>query len=270
MSDTGDGVLTGAIDVDGARLAYRLDGPENAPALVLAHSLGLNLRMWEPQMPGLAVRFRVVRYDSFGHGGSAAPAGPYTLDRLALDLIALLDALGIERADVCGISLGGMVAQWVTINRPERVRRLVLANTSARIGTEASWTERMEAVRSGGMEAIRDGVVARFLSDRFRREHPNETRQIAHVLDSTPAEGYIAACAALRDADLRSQIGSIRAPVLLIAGGLDVAVPVSQMQELHAAIAGSELTVLQDAAHLASVEQPETFTKHVLTFLSVS
>jgi 3-oxoadipate enol-lactonase len=267
MRDSSDTAATATIDADGVRLAYRLDGPEDAPALVLAHALGLNLNMWDPQVPALAGRFRVVRYDSRGHGRSNVPAGPYTLERLALDLVAVLDALGIEHADVCGISLGGMGVQWVAVHRPDRVHRPVLANTSARIGTQANWTERMEAVCAGGMEAIRDDVVARFLSERFRREHPDETRQIAQMLDSTPAEGYIAACAALRDADLRSQVGSIRAPALLVAGGLDVAVPPGQMQELHAAIAGSELVVLQDAAHLASVEQPETFIAHALAFL---
>ncbi len=267
MSDTWQ---TGTISVEGVRLVYRVDGPPASPVLILSHSLGLDLRMWEPQMPDFASHFRVVRYDSRGHGRSDAPAGPYTLEQQALDLVAVLDGLDIQRAHVCGISLGGMVAQWLGVYRPERVDRIVLANTSARIGTEESWTERIAAVRAGGIPAIRDAVVDRFLSDGFRNAHPQEAQRITKILESTPAEGYIGACAALRDADLRSQVPRIQAPALLVAGALDAAVPLSQMRELHAAIGGSELVVLQDAAHLASVEQPEVFTAHALAFLNAS
>src|SRR5262249_35102489 len=153
------------------------------------NSLGTDLGMWDPQMPVFAERFRVIRYDARGHGRSDASAGPYTLERLSLDLIALLDALDIARAHVCGLSLGGLVAQWVAVYRPDRVNRRVLATPASRIGSATTWAERIAAVRAGGMGAVRDAVVARFLSERFRREHPEETGRIAEMVEATPAEG---------------------------------------------------------------------------------
>jgi 3-oxoadipate enol-lactonase len=226
--------------------------------------------MWQPQVDFLAQRFRVIRYDSRGHGRSEAPPQTYTLDRLGDDLLAVLDAVGVERAHICGLSLGGMVALWLSAYHPERVERAVSANTGARIGTESSWNERIAAVRSGGMRAVRDLVLARFLSERFRSAHPDETQQIAEIVEATPADGYIAACAALRDADLHRALPRVKVPVLIIAGDLDEATPVALARELQGAIAGSGLTVLQGAAHLSNVEQSEVFNDHVLSFIGHS
>jgi 3-oxoadipate enol-lactonase len=223
--------------------------------------------MWQPQVDVFAQRFRVIRYDSRGHGRSEAPAQAYTLDRLGDDLLAVLDAVGVERAHICGLSLGGMVALWLSAYHPDRIERAVFANTGARIGTEFSWDERIAAVRSGGMPAVRDVVLARFLSERFRREHPDETQQIADIFEATPADGYIATCVALRDADLHRVLPRVKVPALIIAGDLDEATPVSLARELHSAIAGSGLTVLQGAAHLSNVEQPEVFNDHLFSFL---
>jgi 3-oxoadipate enol-lactonase len=256
------------VDVGGARLAYRLEGVDDAPPLVLAHSIGSDLHLWDAQAAALAERFRVVRYDARGHGGSSVSAGPVTIERLGRDLVALLDHLSIARAHVCGLSLGGITAMWVAAHEPARVRRVVLANTAARIGTTESWDARIAAVEAGGMASVRDVILARWLSAGFRARRPEVARAFGDRLVRTPAAGYLAACVALRDADLRDAVHSIRAPALVVAGERDEATPPSQSEELRAAIAGSELVVLPDVAHLSNVEKPEEFTAHVLHFLA--
>ena len=167
---------------DGVRLVYRVDGPDDAPTIVMVNSLGTNLRMWDHQVALLSGNLRVVRYDCRGHGGSDVPAGPYTIERLGLDLLALLDTLQIERAYICGLSLGGMITLWVAAQNPDRVTRAVYANTAARIGTTEIWNARIDAVRTGGMAAVRDAVLARFLSEGFRRRHPEVVRQIGEMI----------------------------------------------------------------------------------------
>jgi len=262
-----DAAVNHMITNDGVRLAYRVDGQPEAPWLALLNSVGMDLRMWESQMPRFSEHFCVLRFDMRGHGASEAPPGPYSIERLGSDLIGLFDALAIRRVHLCGLSLGGLVAQWCAAEWPERVDRIVLANTAARIGTASSWSDRIATVRSGGMRAVRDLALARFLTERFQSEHPDETQRIANIFEATPAEGYIAACAALRDADLHRALMRIKAPVLIIAGDLDEATPVPLARELHSAIASSKLTVLQGAAHLSNVEQSEVFNDHVLAFL---
>jgi 3-oxoadipate enol-lactonase len=254
-------------EIDGLEIAYRIDGLESGDGLVLINSLGTDLRLWEPQMDALTPHFRVIRYDARGHGESDVNAAPTTIDRLGADLVALLDHLNIERAHLCGLSLGGLTALWVAAYHRDRVGRAVFANASARFGTTESWDDRMSAVREGGMAAIRDAVVARFLGAQFRAAHPDVARFIGDMVEATPPAGYLAACAALRDADLREVVSRIRAPALILAGELDESAPLRQSEELHAAIAGSELVVLRGAAHLTNVEQAEEFTRVVSTFL---
>ncbi len=257
------------LTANGIRLAYQIDGPEDAPVLVLVNSLGTNLHMWEPQMARFSGALRVVRYDCRGHGASEAPAGAYTIEQLGRDLLGLLDALQIEQARICGLSLGGMVALWMAANAPERVDRVVLADTAARIGTTESWTTRMALVSTGGMDAIGEMVLARFLSERFCQGHPEVALQIRDMLETTNPQGYIGACAALRDADLRAILPAIHAPALIIVGEEDEATPPAQAQDLHSAIRGSKLITLHEAAHLSNVEQPEAFSNAVLAFLSL-
>jgi 3-oxoadipate enol-lactonase len=268
MPEAGNPGKTGYVQVEGARLYYHIDGPEGAPVVVFSNSLGTDLGMWELQVERFTEQLQVVRYDSRGHGRSDAPAGPYSIDLLGRDLLTLLDALDILRAHVCGLSLGGMAAQWLAIHHPDRVGRAVFADTAARIGSEAMWDERIQLVRAGGMRAIRERIVARFLSERFRQRHPDVTQRIGDTLEAMSPAGYIAACQALRDADLRGQESRIHAPSLVVVGALDEATPPSQAQELHAAIAGSALLILPDAAHLANVEQPDAFNARVLEFLT--
>lgn len=255
------------VDVEGARLHVRVDGPSDAPTLVLSNSLGTDLSMWEPQVPAFRERFRVVRYDLRGHGRSDEPSGPITIERLGQDVVHLLDALGIDRAHVCGLSLGGVVSMWLATRRPDRVDRAVLGAVAARIGTAQLWQDRADAVRAGGMAAVVDTVLVRFFSDRFRAERPDVVAGVGRVLAATPPEGYVAACLALRDADLGEEVAGIGLPVLLVVGREDAATPVAEAERLHALIPGSELIVLE-AGHLCSLERPERFTDAVLRFLS--
>jgi 3-oxoadipate enol-lactonase len=259
--------VTSILADDGVRLHYRVDGPADGSPVLLINSLGTDLRMWQPQVDALADRFRVIRYDSRGHGQSDAPPGTYTLERLALDALAGLDALDIQRANVCGLSLGGLVALWLAIYRPGRVGRAVFANSAARVGTEESWTARIEAVQAGGMAAIRDAVLARFLSGGYREREPKVTRQIGEMLDRTPSHGYSGACAALRDADLRHLASTVEVPSLVIGGELDEATPPAQAEDLHAAIVPSELMVIPGVAHLSNLEAPGWFNRRLIDHL---
>jgi 3-oxoadipate enol-lactonase len=257
----------GYATAQGTRLFYRLDGPVSAPVVALVNSLGMDLHMWEPQVPRLAERFRVLRFDTRGHGRSEVPPSPYTLPQLGGDLVALFNTLGIPQAHICGLSLGGMVALWLGIFSPERVGRVVLANTAARIGTEASWDERILAIENGGMAAIRDMVVGRFLSLPFRRRDPQVAEWVGGILEATPPDGYIGACRALAEADLRGVVERVEAPCLVIGSSLDEATPPAQAQELAALLKTSRLALLEDAAHLSNVEQAEAFTDLLLSFL---
>lgn len=255
------------LTVAGLRLAYRVEGAADAPALVFSNSLGADLRMWDAQAAALRARFRIVRYDTRGHGQSGVPDDPATIAQLGGDLLALLDHLAIAQANICGLSLGGLTALWLATEHPDRVARLVLANTAARIGSVESWEARSAAVEAGGLEAVREAVVGRFLSAEFRRRQPAMTARVSAMLTSTPPAGYLAACAALREADLRAIVPTIRVPTLIIAGAWDESTPPRQAEELHAALPGSELVVLP-AAHLSNIEQPERFTAAVLAFLT--
>lgn len=263
-----DDAATGAyiITHDRVRLRYRDEGPREAPAIVFSNSLGTDLRMWAPQARTLAGGFRVVRYDTRGHGRSDAPPDPYTLDQLGGDLLALLDALDIAHAHVCGLSLGGMTALWLAAHHPERIARAVFANTAARIGSQESWEARIALVREGGMAAVREMAVPRFFSAAFRAQHPDLTRRIGAMLESTPPDGYIGCCEALRDADLHAALARIAAPSLVIGGALDESTPPAQAHALHAALPASELLIFPDTAHLSNLEQAEPFTARLRTF----
>lgn len=253
---------------DGLRLAYRVDGPAEAPTLVMVNSLGTDLRMWDPQIAQLSRSLRVVRFDNRGHGASAVPTEAYTIERLGHDLLALFNVLQIEQAHICGLSLGGMVALWFAATYPERVTSAVFANTAARIGTAEVWSARIDAVRMGGMGAIRDAVLARFLSESFRRKHPTTAQKIGEMIAATNPSGYMEACAALRDADLRDRVAAIHIPSLIIASTLDESTPPEQARELHSSITGSTLVIFSEVAHLSNVEMPEKFSQAIIASIS--
>jgi 3-oxoadipate enol-lactonase len=258
-------MIRGAVGETG--IAYRVDGPPDSRAIVFSNSLGTDHRLWDAQVPAVVDRFRVIRYEACGHGVSDLPRGRVTIDRLGEDVIALLDHVGVERAVICGCSLGGVIALWLAVNHPDRVDGVVLANTGAKVGTDESWNARIAAVRAGGTAAVRDQVLGRFLTPAFRERDPVTTARLAGMIDATNADGYIAACEALRGSDLREAARTVRVPVLIVGSELDQSTPPALSHELHASIVGSELVVIPAAVHLSNVERPDTFNAALLQFL---
>ena len=244
-----------------ARLAHELDGPEGAPVLVLASSMGTTMAMWDPQLGPLSQRLRVLRYDHRGHGGSEVPDGPYRIEELGADLLGLLDQLGLDRVSFCGLSLGAMVGMWVAANAPGRIDRLALCCTAATVDGEV-YLERAAKVRAGGTEAVAEEVLSRWFTPAFR-DHAQAERAAA-MLRATPDEGYAGCCEALAAMDLRDGLARITAPTLVVAGAVDPATPPAKAQEIAAAIPGARLQVVPGAAHLANIEQPEQVTRLLL------
>jgi 3-oxoadipate enol-lactonase len=246
---------------------HTVDGPAGAPALLLSNSLGTTLAMWDQELAPLADRFRVIRYDLRGHGGSPVPDGPYALDDLGADALALLDALGIERAHVAGISLGGMVSMWLAIHAPSRVDRLLPCCTSARLGPPEDWAQRAALVRRRGAQVVAPSVVERWLTPDYREAHPEAVARLREMVASTPAEGYASCCTAIEHMDLTGELGTVRAPTLVIAGAEDPATPPEHGELIASLIPGARMEVLTPAAHLANAEQPEAFARLLLDFL---
>jgi len=257
------------LDIAGDKFNYRVDGPPDAPVLVLSNSLGTSLSMWDAQMPALAVRFRVLRYDTRGHGASTVTPGPYTIGELGRDVLMLLDALKIHRAHFCGLSMGGMIGMWLGAHAPDRIGRLVLANSAPKIGTPEMWNQRIDNVRMGGMEAIVDTLLERWFTAGFRARAPEPVARICAMLTAMPADGYMACCAAVRDMDQRDAIAGIRHPTLVIAGTHDTVTPPAEERATAERIRGARYVEL-DAAHLSNVEAADRFTAEVVGFLGGS
>jgi len=249
-------------------LHHRLDGPASAPVLVLANPLGTTLDVWDAGWPRWVRDLRVLRYDHPGHGGSAGPAVGLDVDALGRGVVDLLDALGIERASFCGLSLGGAVAMWLAATEPHRVAQLVLASTSARFGDPAAWRGRARLVRRRGTEAIADRVLGAWFTPAFTEAHPGVVARFRSMLESTSDEGYAASCDALAAWDFRTRLGQIGAPTLVLGGAADPATPPAHAQLLAAGIPDARLELLRGCAHLANVEEPEAFSalvrEHVL------
>jgi 3-oxoadipate enol-lactonase len=254
---------------DGTRIFYQFDGVEGRPVLLLSNSLGTTLEMWDPQIPALTGHYRVLRYDSRGHGRSDAPEGPYEIARLGRDAVELIDALNIETVHFCGLSKGGMVGMWLGIHEPDRIDRLVLANTSAYIGAPEVWNARIETVQRDGMAAIVPGVIERWFTPHFQQADPAAVERIASMLREIPPQGYVACCAAVRDMDQRAEIAAISAPTLVISGTHDGATPPAHAQLIAGEIAGAALVDL-DAAHLSNIEQADLFTRNLVGFLTLA
>jgi 3-oxoadipate enol-lactonase len=247
---------------DGCRISYRYDGPADAPIVMLSHSLGATHLMWDAQIAALSDQHRVLRYDLRGHGASDVPPGGYGLDRLGRDVIELLDTLNVDRVHFCGLSLGGMIGQWLGYRAPERLNSLTLANTSAFMGPPSGWDERITAVRTGGMAAIRDAVLARWFTADF-----SETGTVAAMIDATDPIGYAGCSAAIRDMDMRTTSALIAAPTFIVGGLRDPATPPEHALALHTTIAGSQMIML-DAAHLSNIEQADAFNAALLAFIA--
>ena len=237
-----------------------VEGARGGPTVVLANSLGTTSAMWDPQVPTLASGRRVVRYDARGHGRSPVPPGPYTIEQLADDLLALLDRVDVERAHLVGLSLGGMTAMSLAAERPDRVASLSLLCTSARLGPEQMWIDRAHTARTQGMRALAPPVVERWFTARFRAEHPDQAAAMQKMVESIPAEGYAGACDAIQHMDLRERLPSITAPTLVIAGAEDPVTPPEHGRLIADSIPGSRFEVIDGAAHLANIEDPARVT----------
>jgi 3-oxoadipate enol-lactonase len=252
---------------NGARLNYRFDGTADSPVLVLSNSLGTNLSMWDPQIPALAAQFRVLRYDTRGHGQSSVTAGPYSITQLGRDVVGLLDGLGIERAHFCGLSMGGVTGMWLGVYAADRINRLVLCNTAAKIGSAEMWNTRIDTVRTNGLSAVAETQAQRWFTPAFIAKAPNVIAATRQMIASTSPEGYAANCGAIRNMDQRETISRIRARTLVIGGLHDPVISAADIRSLVDTIPGAKLVEL-DASHLSNVEAPVEFTKALLNFLT--
>lgn len=244
-----------------------VEGPDDAPVVVLATSLGSTLRIWDAQVPRLSSRFRVVRFDTRGHGESPVPPGPYTITDLGHDVIALLDRLGVAKAHFCGVSLGGMVGMWLASHAPDRIDRLVLCCTSARLGPPEMWAQRAQTAREQGTAALADTVVARWLTPEYAAQNPKLAADLRDMIAATPAEGYAGCCGVIERMDLTGTLASVRAATLVIAGADDPATPPAHGASIAAAIPGARMAIVPHAAHLANVEQADTVTALIMEHL---
>jgi 3-oxoadipate enol-lactonase len=251
---------------DGCPIHVEVEGRDGAPVLMLSNSLGTNLHMWDDQVPEFTKHFRLVRYDRRGHGQSGVPKGPYSMERLGKDVLAILDVLKIKKTSWCGLSMGGMVGQWLGANAPERLGKIVLSNTACYYADPTNWLARIKAVKEGGIAAVAETVIATWLTADFREREPQTTANLKAMLLATPVQGYLACCEALSTLDQRELLPKIKSPTLIIAGRHDQATPVAAGELIRSRIPGASMTIL-DAAHISNVEQPHAFTEAVVGFL---
>jgi 3-oxoadipate enol-lactonase len=255
------------VDADGCRLHVAVEGRDSGPTLMLSNSLGTTLHMWEPQMPALTKLFRIIRYDRRGHGKSDVGTTPYSMERFGRDVLAILDDLNIETTHWCGLSMGGMVGQWLGANAPKRFNKMVLANTSSYYPDPTNWDNRIKTLNEGGFDAIADGVMNAWFTADFREREPQTVAKMKSMLVATPLQGYLACCEALRTLDQRALLPTITNSTLVIAGRQDPATPLAAGEFIRSQIPRANLTIL-DAAHISNVEQSHAFTDAVIGFLT--
>jgi 3-oxoadipate enol-lactonase len=246
-----------------------ISGPAGAPALLLSNSLGTTHEMWDAQASEWSRHYRVIRYDTRGHGRSPVSPGDYTIDQLGRDALAVLDKAGAKTAAVCGISLGGLTALWLGINAPDRITSLVAANTAARIGTVERWNDRIARVKNESMRAVADTLMGTWFTDDFRRREPATVARLHDMLATTPQQGYLGCCGALRDADLREAARGIRTPTLVVTGSFDASTPPAGAEDICSRVQGSRLVTLP-SAHLSNVECAQEFNHQVGAFLAAA
>jgi 3-oxoadipate enol-lactonase len=249
-----------------AQIHYDLAGPANAPALVFSNSLGSALTMWDSQVPAFREKFRILRYDTRGHGQSFVTPGPYAIEQLAHDVLSLLDTLHLDRVFFCGLSMGGSTGMWLALNAPRRLHKLVLCNTSAKIGTPGMWNPRIETVRKEGMKSVSTAVVGRWFTAAFREKSKDIVAAIQRTLESTNPEGYAANCAAIRDFDARAALSAISLHTLVISGTHDPATTPAEGRFIAEHIPGARYVEL-DAAHLSNIEASDRFNSELSSFL---
>ncbi len=254
---------------NGLHVDCQLSGPEHAPLVVLSHSLASSGIMWEQQVPALVGGYRVLRYDTRGHGGSDAPPGPYSLDELGDDVIAMLDALDIERVHWVGLSMGGMVGQNLAIRYPQRLVSLALCDTTSRVAEQARpvWDERIAVAENSGMQPLCADTMARWFTPAFLEADGPELHGIREQFMRTPTAGYAGCCQAIRELDYTGQLSKIALPVQVIVGAEDPTTPLEASRVIAQNIAGAALTVIDNGSHLCNVEQPEAFNHALLEFL---
>ena len=255
--------------VDGVTLHYRIDGAASLPLLVLSNGLGLDMSMWDPQIASLSQRFRVLRYDTRGHGASDCRNGHLSIERLGRDVLELLATVGEDRMHFCGLSMGGLIGLWLGIHSPHKLTRLVLAHTAARIGPVSMWNARIENVLSTGMTAVSAAAMTRWFTPTYIAAQPRVVAALRATMEHCSASGYAQCCAAVRDADFLDEVGRIACPTLVIGGKHDSATTLDDAYFLADRIAGAELVEI-DAAHLSNIERPGEFSGALLTFCNGS
>lgn len=255
------------VKANGIDINYEIEG--NGPWLTMSHSLACDLHMWDPQMPALTKKFKVLRYDTRGHGQSGAPAGEYTLDQLADDVKGLLDALKIRQTHWAGLSMGGMIGQTFALKYPGVFQSMVLADTTSRRPPDAAkmWNERIQNAQTKGMGALVDGTLGRWFTEPYRKAHPDVIGRIGDGIRKTPVAGFVGCCHAISKIDLTDRLKTIKCPTLVIVGEQDMGTPVEAARAIHQNLPGSELKVIPSAAHLSNIEQTAEFNKAMTGFL---
>ncbi len=259
------------VTVNGIQINYRIDGPDNAPWVTMSNSLATTHRMWDAQMEAFTKQYRVLRYDKRGHGETDVAPGPYSFELLADDVLALLDALQITQTHFVGLSMGGMTGMTMALRRPSVLRTLVLCDTTSKdpLGDPALWQQRIDAVNAGGsMAPLVETTVARFLTPDTVKNRPAVADAVRAMVRTTPIGGYVACCQAIAKLSLTHRLGEISIPTLVVVGANDPATTVEMARTIHQGIAGSDLVILKDAAHLSNLEQPDAFNEAVLGFLA--
>jgi 3-oxoadipate enol-lactonase len=261
--------MTMKITANGISINYTFDGPAGAPVVTLSNSLATNFGMWEPTLPALTGRWRVLRYDTRGHGQTDAPKGPYTLEQLADDALALLKALDIQRTHWVGLSMGGMIGQILGLKAPEVLASLSLCDTSSRMPAETKpqWEERIRTAETKGMEPLVEPTLARWFTAPFREKRKDVTDRVATMIRTTPPAGYAGACHAISALNLTDRLGAIKLPTIVIVGEDDPGTPVAASRVIAEGIKGARLEILPSAAHLSNMEQPEKFNGALSEFL---
>ncbi|MDY0271370.1 MAG: 3-oxoadipate enol-lactonase [Advenella sp.] len=254
------------IQINNETFNYQLNGPENAPVLFFSNSLGTTYSMWAKQVDYFSNNYRVLSYDTRGHGESVKNKGPYTLEQLGNDVLQITQALEIEKFSFCGISMGGLIGQWLGIHATEKLEKLIVCNTAAKIGQEAGWNERAALVRSQGMNPVADGSAGRWFTEGFVQANPAIVNELINGLRQTDAEGYAGCCEALAQADLRDNIALIKTPALIVAGSHDPVTTVADADTMAEKIAGSSRVDL-NASHLSNIEASDAFNSALEAFL---
>ena len=255
--------------VNGTMLSYQVDGPAGGDVIMFSNSLASDLAMWDPQVPPLnKTGYRVLRYDGRGHGHSAVPPGPYSIEMLASDAIGLADFLGLGKFHFCGLSLGGMVGQMLGALHGGRLLSLTLCDTSSFMANREVWEERFKLVRTAGMAGVVDATIDRWFTKAGQARIPDEVEKVRQMILDTPVEGYCGCGAAIRELDLRETIRRISSRTLVMVGEQDPGTPVSAAELIHSRIQSSILKIIPDAAHFVNVEQSGLFNKALLEFLA--